>query len=176
VLLFEGEARFGRISEGRRRCWAPYPERPHAARQVVRQYVYAAAAVSPLDGRLCSLVLPWMDAEMMGVFLRHTAKAFAPDRCVLFLDQAGWHVAEDLRLPRGMKLVFLPARSPELNPTESLWRHILREHYFGQGPLESLQAVEEGLCAAFHALDQQPELVKSLCGYRWLKTISLTEN
>jgi hypothetical protein len=76
----------------------------------VRQYVYAAAAVSPLDGRLCSLVLPGMDAEMMGVFLRQTAKAFAPDRCVLFLDQAGWHVAEDLRLPRGMKLVFLPAR------------------------------------------------------------------
>jgi transposase len=153
---------------------APYPERPHAARQVVRQYVYAAAAVSPLDGRLCSLVLPWLNAETMGVFLRQTAQAFAPDRCILFLDQAGWHLAEDLRLPRGMKLVFLPARSPELNPTESLWKHI-REHYFGQGPLESLQAVEEALCAAFHALDQQPELVKSLCGYRWVKTISLSE-
>jgi DDE superfamily endonuclease len=175
VLLFEDEARFGRISEGRRRCWAPYPERPHAARQVVRQYVYAAAAVSPLDGRLCALVLPWMNAETRGVFLRQTAKAFAPDRCILFLDQAGWHVAGELHLPRGMKLVFLPARSPELNPTESLWKHI-REHYFGQGPLESLQAVEDGLCAAFHALDQQPELVKSLCGYRWIKTISLTEN
>jgi hypothetical protein len=55
---------------------------------------YAAAAVSPLDGRLCSLVLPGMTAETMGVCLRHTAKTFAPDRCILFLDQAGWHVAE----------------------------------------------------------------------------------
>ena len=111
----------------------------------------------------------------MGVFLRHTAKAFALDRCISFLDQAGWHVAEALRLPRGMKRVRLPARGPELNPTESLWKPI-RARYLGPGPLESLQAVEDGLCAAFHALDQPPERVKSLCGYRWLKTILLTEN
>jgi hypothetical protein len=175
VLLFEDEARFGRISEGQRRCWAPQPERPHAARQVVRQYVYAAAAVSPLDGRLHALVLPWMNAETMGLFLRDTAQAFAPDRCILFLYQAGWHTADDLRLPRGMKLVFLPARSPELNPTENLWKHI-RQNYFDQGPLESLQAIEDRLCTAFQALGQQPEVVRTLCGYRWIKTISLTEN
>jgi hypothetical protein len=173
VLLFQDEARFGRISEGRRRCWAPFPERPHAARQVVRQYLYAAAAVSPLDGRFCALILPWMNAQTMSLFLQHTAKAFAPDRCILFLDQAGWHVADDLHLPRGMKLCLLPARSPELNPTESLWKHI-RENYFGQGPLDSLQAVEEHLCTAFRALDQHPEVVQSLCGYGWIKTISLT--
>jgi DDE superfamily endonuclease len=139
----------------------------------VRQYLYAAVAVSPLEGRLCALILPWMNAQTMGLFLRHTAKHFAPDRSILFLDQAGWHVAEHLHVPRGMKLVFLPARSPELNPTESLWKHI-RENYFGQGPLDSLQDVEERLCTAFRALDQQPEVIKSLCGYRWLKTISLT--
>jgi hypothetical protein len=173
VLLFEDEARFGRLSEGRHRCWAPYPERPHAARQIVRQYLYAVAAVNPLDGRLCSLVLPWMDAQTMGVFLRHTAHTFAPDRCVMFLDRAGWHTAGQLHVPRGMKLCSLPAGSPELNPAESLWEHI-RENYFGQSPLESLQAVEQRLCTAFQALDQHPETVKSLCGYRWIKTISLT--
>jgi hypothetical protein len=113
VLLFQDEARFGRISEARRRCWAPFPQRPHAARQVVRQYVYAAAAVSPLDGRLCSLVLPWMNAQTMSLFLRHAARSFATERCVMFLDQAGWHLATELHVPRRIHLCSLPAHSPE---------------------------------------------------------------
>jgi hypothetical protein len=171
VLLFQDEARFGRIHEGQRRCWAPFPQRPHAARQVVRQYVYAVAAVSPLDGRLCSLILPWMDAQTMAIFLRVTARTFAAEHCVMFLDRAGWHTATTLRVPRSMTLCSLPARSPELNPVESLWKHI-RENYFGQKAIDSLQEVETRLCRAFRALDEHPEVVKSLCGYHWIQITS----
>ena len=59
----------------------------------------------------------------------------------MFLDQAGWHTATTLRVPRSMTLCKLPARSPELNPVESLWKHI-RENYFGQSVIDSLQEVE----------------------------------
>lgn len=171
MLLFQDEARFGRIYEGQRRCWAPFPQRPRAARQVVRQYVYAVAAVSPLDGRLCSVILPWMDAKTMAMFLRVTARTFAAEHCVMFLDQAGWHTAAHLRVPRSITLCKLPAHSPELNPVESLWKHI-REHYFGQTVIDSLEEVEAQLCKALRALDDQPEVVKSLCGYYWIQTIS----
>lgn len=148
---------------------APFPQRPHAARQVVRQYLYAVAAVSPLDGRLCSLILPWMDAQTMAIFLRITARTFAAEHCVMFLDQAGWHTATTLRVPRSMTLCKLPARSPELNPVESLWKHI-RENYFGQKVINSLQEVETRLCRAFRALGEHPEVVQSLCGYGWIQT------
>jgi putative transposase len=171
VLLFQDEARFGRITEGQRRCWAPFPQRPHAARQIVRQYLYAVAAVSPLDGRLCSLILPWMDAQTMAIFLRFTARTFAAEHCVMFLDQAGWHTATTLRVPRSLTLCKLPARSPELNPVESLWKHI-RENYFGQTVIASLQEVETRLCQAFRALDEHPEVVKSLCSYGWIEAPS----
>lgn len=171
MLLFQDEARFGRIHEGQRRCWAPFPQRPHAARQVVRQYLYAVAAVSPLDGRLCSLILPWMDAQTMAIFLRITARTFAAEHCVMFLDRAGWHTATTLRVPRSMTLCPLPARSPELNPVESLWKHI-RENYFGQKAIDSLQEVEARLCKAFRALGEEPDVVKSLCGYGWIQAIS----
>jgi hypothetical protein len=171
VLLFQDEARFGRIYEGQRRCWAPFPQRPHAARQVVRQYVYAVAAVSPLDGRLCSVILPWMDAKTMAMFLRVTAQSFGAEHCVMFLDQAGWHTATTLCVPRSITLWKLPAHSPELNPVESLWKHI-RENYFGQTVIHSLEEVEAQLCKALRALDNQPEVVKSLCGYDWIQTIA----
>ena len=74
-LLFQDEARFGRSSD-QRRCWAPLPLRPIVGHQIVRQFVYGLAAVSPLDGELCSLVLPWVDAEAMSLFLAHTAARF----------------------------------------------------------------------------------------------------
>ena len=150
---------------------APFPQRPHAARQVVRQYLYSVAAVSPLDGRLSSVILPWMDAKTMAMFLRVTAQSFAAEHCVMFLDQAGWHTATGLRVPRSITLCKLPAHSPELNPVESLWKHI-RENYFGQTVLHSLEEVEAQLCKALRALDNQPELVKSLCGYDWIQTIA----
>jgi hypothetical protein len=37
------------------------------------------------------------------------------------LVQAGWHTAKEAEVPEGIHLRFLPARSPELQPTEILW-------------------------------------------------------
>jgi hypothetical protein len=112
-----------------------------------------------------------MDAKTMAMFLRVTARTFAAEHCVMFLDQAGWHTAATLRVPRSITLCKLPARSPELNPVENLWKHI-REHYCGQTVIHSLAEVEARLCKALRALDEQPEVVKSLCGYNWIQTTS----
>ena len=111
-----------------------------------------------------------MDAQTMAIFLRITARTFAAEHCVMFLDRAGWHTATTLRVPRSLTLCPLPARSPELNPVESLWKHI-RENYFGQKAIDSLQEVETRLCNAFGALGEEPEVVKSLCGYGWIRAI-----
>ena len=48
-LMFQDEARFGLISDPRR-VWAPPGIRPEVPVQIVRQYSYAYAAVSPHDG------------------------------------------------------------------------------------------------------------------------------
>src|SRR3954453_10933733 len=75
-LMFEDEARFGRISDPRR-CWAPVGVRPEVEVQVVREYEYAFAAVSPHDGVLDTLVLPAVHAEAMGVFLAEVSRRHA---------------------------------------------------------------------------------------------------
>jgi len=56
-LMYQDEARFGRISDTRY-CWAKKPMRPEVKAMLVYQYTYAYAAVSPQDGRMDSLVLP----------------------------------------------------------------------------------------------------------------------
>src|SRR3954470_8793222 len=52
--MFQDEARFGRMSDSRR-CWAPVGVRPEVSAQIVREYEYAFAAVSPHDGTLDAL-------------------------------------------------------------------------------------------------------------------------
>jgi len=173
-LLFQDEARFGRISD-QRRCWAPLPLRPIVGHQIVRQFVYSLAAVSPLDGELCSLVLPWVDAEAMSLFLAHTAARFPHQYCLMVLDGAGWHRALALRVPPHMQLLSLPPYSPELNPVEHLWDH-LRENYLGNHVFHSLDQVVRQVCRGLKTLHQQPKLVQSMTCFDWFNTLRLMLN
>ena len=172
-LLFQDEGRFGRISD-RRRCWAPLPSRPVVGHQVVREYVYVMSAVSPKDGRLVSLVMPWVDSEVMSIFLSHTAQEFPDDLCVLIFDGAGWHRANDLRVPKNMVLIPLPPYSPELNPVEHIWDYL--RDALGNKILHSLDEVIDFLCATITPLFQQPEVVRSMTCFDWINTLCLTSN
>jgi len=57
LVLFEDEARFGRINDIRK-CWAPLGIRPIVSYQVVRQFDYVFATVCPNSGETFSLILP----------------------------------------------------------------------------------------------------------------------
>jgi hypothetical protein len=173
-LLFQDEGRFGRISD-RRRCWVPLPLRATVGHQVIREYVYALTAVSPADGQVTSLVMPWVDAETMSVFLRHTARRFRGDCCVMLLDSAGWHRAHALLIPETIRLIPLPPYSPELNPVEHIWNY-LRDYAFGNSTFDSLDQVEKTLCRGLKALNQQPQLVQSMTCFDWIKPLCMTYN
>lgn len=110
-VLFQDEGRFGRISDARS-CWAPLPLRPSVSSQLVREYVCAYAAVCPADGQMPSMILPWVDARSMSIFLAQTAAQFPNEYRVMFLDGAGWRKALELTVPANMRLLALPPCSP----------------------------------------------------------------
>ena len=56
-LMFQDEARFGRINDVRR-CWAPKPVRPLCQAMLTHEYTYAYAVVDVQTGELDSLMLP----------------------------------------------------------------------------------------------------------------------
>ena len=142
------------------------------AAQLVREYVYAYAAVSPHDGTLDSLVLPLVDAAAMSLFLAEVARRH-PDACVLLvLDGAGWHRAQELAVPANIRLVPLPPYSPQLNPAEHLWDEI-REKWFANTVFRSLDTVEEQLVAALVALEADPGRVAGVTGFPWITAIPM---
>jgi len=165
-LLFQDEARFGRINDARR-GWAPLPLRPAVSSQLVREYIYAYAAVSPTDGLMSSLVLPWVDTQLMNLFLAHTAACFPDEYCVLFLDGAGWHIARELLVPANMQLLALPPYSPELNPAEHVWEYI-RENDMRNRVCDDLDEVINIVTASLHRLHQEPETLRSMIAFPWI--------
>jgi hypothetical protein len=165
-VLFQDEGRFGRISDAR--CgWAPLPLRPAVGSQIVREFVYAYAAVCPADGQMASLILPWVDARLMSLFLAHTATQFPGDYCVLILDGAGWHTAQELTVPANMKLLALPPYSPELNPAEHIWEYI-RENDMRNRIFDDLDEVVDVVAVSLHRLHQAPDTLRSMTAFPWI--------
>ena len=127
-LMFQDEARFGRISDVRH-CWDKKPHRPMVRAMLTQQYTYAYGAVSPLDGRFDSLILPWVNGDCMQFFVDEIAARYPHENIVMVMGGAGWHKSQAMKLAENMRILFLPPYSPELNPQEHVWDE-LRESSF----------------------------------------------
>jgi len=166
--MFMDEGRFGRISDTRR-CWAPKNIRPFVGHQIVREYTYAYAAVSPFDGHLDALLLPDASTEAMSLFLQEVSELHVHEQIVMIMDRAGWHTARALKIPDNINLHWLPPYSPELNPVEHIWDDI-REKWFCNRIFSSLEAVKNQLCKALLHLMDNPQIVKPMTLFKWMNS------
>ena len=132
----------------------------------VWDYVYAV--VCPTTGATWWLLLPSVRTELYNLALAAFAHAVGagPGRQVLLLiDQAGWHLSHDVRVPDGLHLVPLPPSSPELQPAERLWalsdEPLINRTFTSIGELEAVQA------ARCTALQTQPARIQALTHFSW---------
>ena len=150
-LMFQDEGRFGLLGKPRR-CWAPTGVRPVVGSRLVRKFSYAFAAISPHDGVMDSLILPWVNAHTMSLFLSTVAQRHPEEFIVMVMDQAGWHIAHELEVPPNMRLVLLPPWSPEINPAEHIWG-ALRDDCVGNTVFATLDAADKALSAGLRSLE-----------------------
>jgi transposase len=140
--------------------------------QIVREYEYAFAAVSPHDGTLDTLVLPSVNAEAMSVFLSEVSQRPPNEWILMVLDGAGGHRAKRLPVPANRQLLPLPPWSPPLNPVEHVWDEV-REKWFANRVFASMETVEDQLVTALATLEADAPQVASLTGFDWIKSILL---
>jgi len=161
------EGRFGRISV-LSPCWAPPGVRPKVARQVVRQSLYAFAAVSLPQATLTCRLSAKCNTDAMSLFILDMLAAHPDQPLVVFLDGAGWHKAK--RLPRAerLHLEYLPPYCPECNPVEHIWDEI-REKGFANRYFETLEGVEVQLKTQLELLGADTPRLRSLCLFDWIK-------
>jgi hypothetical protein len=129
--------------------------------------------VSPQDGVLDSLVLPEGNADTMSLFLAEVARRPPHEFIFRGLDGAGWHRAGDLILPERRRLYPVPARRPQLNPTEQVGDE-RREKGLANRIFDGQEAVDCPVQKGWAALEQDRSRVASLAGFTWIKRISLS--
>ena len=164
--MFQDEARFGRISQTRY-CGCPKPFRPLTQAMVTQEYTYAYAAVSPVDGVLDTLILPSVNAACMQVFLDEIATRHGAENVLMVVDGAGGHRSQQIRLPRNLRLLFLPPYAPELNPVEHLWDD-LREKSFHNRVFDSIESLEDHLEQALADFEKTPKRTQGITAWPWI--------
>ena len=150
-----------------RRVWAPVGERPIAPGHHRFDWLYVTAFVSPASGETFwylsnGVSKPFFEA-LLETFARE-AGAGAQRIILLVLDNAGWHGA-GLQIPEGIRLVYLPPYSPELQPAETLWtlvdEQIVNKHF---ATIEDLESKIANQCVA---LAEETDKIKNRTGFHW---------
>ena len=94
--------------------WAQRGSRPTRVRQTEYEWVYLFGAANPQTGASVGMIAPTVNTYLMNVHLRMIAEQVGTHvHVVLVLDNAGWHVAKELRVPPKLTLLPLPPDSPE---------------------------------------------------------------
>ena len=166
MLLFQDEARFGRLGDPAR-CWAPRPLRPLVKLALIREFRYVYAALGPQTGTLHWMVSETMNTENMGRFLDQVGHAHPKEQVVMVLDGASSHRTKALSVPDNVSLLPLPPYSPELNPVELLW-HELREKYCSNRVFDALDAVLAQVEQGLRNLASNPAAVSRLSAWPWI--------
>ena len=151
-----------------RSAWAPTGQRPIALGHHRFKWLYVIAFVAPATGDT-----EWYLANGVSKpFFEKLLLAFANDvgagpnkRVILLLDNAGWHTLPNLAVPDGLRLVYLPPYSPELQPAETLWtlvdEPIVNRHIDTIAELETIVAKR-----CLYLIDQK-QAIQARTAFHW---------
>jgi hypothetical protein len=122
-VFFFDESRFGthsKIGYG----WFKKGSRTAVNKKLGFKSFYLYTAASPKTGEDFTLVMSYIGTEALNVYLQEMSLWLGDRNACMIMDQAGWHKSAELVIPENIKILYLPAYSPELNPIERLWQYI----------------------------------------------------
>ena len=166
ALYFHDEASFSLTAEIGYTWFRP-GERPEIKASVSRQYWHLSAAADPENGDICPVFFPWLNAASFQIYLNLFA-GHVKDRIKegyeiwLAVDRAGWHLANELEIPDGIRLILMPTGAAAINPAEHLWEFI-RKNYTRCKVHNTLDELAETLTEASKFLMDSAQSVISIC-------------
>ena len=165
-IWFQDEARIGQQGT-LTRVWAKRGTRPRAPRDQRYQWAYLFGAVCPQRRAAAALVMPTANAEVMSLHLAEIARNVAPGaHAALVLDGAGYHIAEDLKVPPNITLVPLPRYAPELNPMENVWEY-LRGNKLAITVFDSYHDILDTTSNAWMFFENDKERIATITSRSW---------
>ena len=88
---------------------------------------------------------------------------------ILLLDQAAWHTTGKLQAPANITMMPLPAKCPELNPTENIWQY-LRQTWLSNRVFAGYQDICDACCDVWNKLIAETGRIASIGTRSWAVT------
>jgi hypothetical protein len=149
------------------RVWSKRGTRRRARRDHRFTWAYIFGAICPARGVGSALVLPTVNIDAMNKYLAEISKCVSAGAiALLIIDGAGWHRSPKLIIPDNIVLLILPPYAPELNPVENIWAY-LRSNFLSHQVWQTYDAILDASCAAWNALMQLPEVIRSIGTREW---------
>ena len=163
----EDEHRIG-LQPVNRMVWVQRGEQPIAQVNWKFEWLWLAGWVQPSTGETYWWIVPKLNHQIFSQLLADFAQHFKIShnrRVVLAIDQARFHTSQRVQIPEGIHLVFMPPKSPELQPAERLWP--LTNEAIANRAFDNLDALEEVTVQRCRILLKQPELIRGLTYFHW---------
>ncbi|MFC7540334.1 IS630 family transposase [Siccirubricoccus deserti] len=170
-VWFQDEARVGQKGRMVRR-WFQRGMRPRMVKDQRYRSAYILGAVCPARDTGAAIVLTHVSVMAMNLLLEEVAAQLpAGTHAVMLIDNAGWHIANDLRVPPNISLIHLPPYSPELNAIERVWQY-LRDRYLLGRLFGDTRAIINACCEAWNKLIAETGRIQSLTDFEWVRQVS----
>ena len=151
------------------RRWYQRGMRPRMVKDQRYNSAYIFGAVCPARDTGAALVLTHVSVAAMNLLLEEVASQLPPGtHAAMLIDNAGWHTANDLRVPPNITLVHLPPYSPELNAIEKVWQY-LRDRYLSGRLFPGTGAIVDACCDAWNSLIAETGRIRSLTDFDWAR-------
>jgi len=115
-------------------------------------------------------MLLWADTVTMNLHLAEISRTVRPGaHAAVLMDRAPWHTAGDLKVPKNLTLILLPARSPELSPVENIWQY-LRQNWLANRVFDDHKDIVDAGCDAWNRLIAEPTTINAIATRKWATT------
>lgn len=152
------------------RQWAPKGTRPRQPSDQRYQSAYLFGAICPQRGVGAGLVMPSANTEAMQAHIEEISLLVKEGaHAIVIMDKAAWHTTQKLTIPDNLSFLFLPPRSPELNPEENIWQY-LRQNFLSNRVFETYEEIVSACCDAWNRLMATPEKIRSIGFRAWATT------
>jgi len=149
------------------RRWYQRGMRPRMVKDQRYRSAYIFGAVCPERDTGAALVLTHVSTAAMNLLLADvSAQLPLRTHAAMLIDNAGWHTANDLRVPHNITLVHLPPYAPELNAIEKVWQY-LRNNYLSGRLFTGTRAIIDACCDAWCRLSAEAGRIRSLTDVEW---------
>ncbi len=161
--MFYDESRFGLITDVGRK-WTARGVKPIIPSQQKYKYFYLYQATDIKSGEDFSMYISHLDTVCFNEYLKQLSEKFKKDKIVLIMDNASFHKSKQLKIPKNIKIEYIPPYSPELNPQERRFEDIKK--FLKNKIFKTIEELEKKVNEILFSYTN--EKIKSLVSYNYI--------